>query len=128
MVFRHASAKFLVVASLVSFLAILPGCVVSGSRRTETIGDFVGKHTFSMIKPGKTDKAWILAALGEPTRKSTATDKNQELWVWASTRTRHADTEVLIIFDGNKNVKTIQHVYIEFEGDLVSRAWRDSSR
>ena len=128
MAFRPSLNRLLVVATLAAPTLILSGCIVSGSRNTKISGDFIGEQTLAMIEPGKTDKSWVLGVMGVPTWKKDLADDNHEIWVWESSRTRHADTSVLLIFDGDKHVETFQRVYVEFQGDLVTRAWRDSTR
>jgi outer membrane protein assembly factor BamE (lipoprotein component of BamABCDE complex) len=121
--FAWTSIAFLLAASVV-----LSGCIVSGSRKIKTEGRYIGDQTLSMVEPGTTDRAWVLAVLGEPSRKSPLPDGHTEIWAWDYKRVKHADTSVLIVFDGNKRTETSQSVYVEFDGDIVRRAWRDRAR
>lgn len=107
---------------------ILGGCVVSGSRHVKTDGRYIGDQTLAMIEPGRTEKSWVHAVMGEPTRKSILPDGQTEVWVWDYRRVRRANTEVLLVFDGHKRSETSQSVYVEFGGDIVRRAWRDRAR
>ena len=106
----------------------LSGCIVSGSRHIKTEGRYIGDQTLSMIEPGTTDMSWVLAVMGEPTRKSTLPDSQTQVWVWDYKRVRKANTEVLLVFDGDKRTETSQSVYVEFDGDVVRLAWRDRAR
>jgi len=115
-------------ALAVALIAVgaLSGCIIEGSRHIQTEGRYIGDQTLSMIEPGTTDQNWVLAVMGEPTRRSVLDDA--EVWVWDYKRIRHADTEVLLIFDGEKRSETSQSVYVEFEDGVVVRAWRDQAR
>lgn len=115
-------------AALASAPIVLSGCLVSGSRHIKTEGRHIGDETLSMIEPGETQKTWVLAVMGEPTRRSVLPDGAAEIWVWDYKRIRNANTEVLLVFDGDKRTETTQSVYVEFDGDVVRRAWRDRAR
>ncbi|RMH25952.1 MAG: outer membrane protein assembly factor BamE [Planctomycetota bacterium] len=106
---------------------VLSGCIVEGSRHIHTEGRYIGDQTLSMIEPGQTTQTWVLAVMGEPTRRSVL-DGGVEVWTWDYRRIRHADTEVFLIFDGDKRTETTQSVYVEFADGVVTRAWRDTPR
>ncbi len=120
--------RIVLLAGAAVTLLNLSGCIVSGSRHVKTEGRYIGDQTLSMIEPGRTEMSWILAVMGEPTRKTVLPDSLTEVWVWDYHRVRKANTEVFLVFDGNKRTETSQSVYVEFEGDVVQRAWSDRAR
>lgn len=128
MLFANPIRQTLAVAALLASTAFLSGCLFNGSNSVRMEGRYIGDSTLAQIKPGQTDKTWILASLGEPTRKSSLTDQNNEVWVWDYRKIKHSNTEIFLIFDGDKRTEISQHVYVEFDGDLVSRAWSDRDR
>jgi outer membrane protein assembly factor BamE (lipoprotein component of BamABCDE complex) len=128
MLFTNPVSRALTVTALLASTTLLSGCLINGSSSVRTEGRFIGDSTLGQIKPGKTDKAWILASLGEPTRRSSLTDDINEVWVWDYRKIKHNESDLFLIFDSDKRTEISQHVYVEFDGDLVSRAWSDRGR
>lgn len=112
------------VLSLVALLALaLPACV-SGDSKSVSTGRYIGDQTLSRIEPGKTDKAWVIAVLGEPTFKSTL-PSGVELWKWEFSRVTTSSGSVFFVVSGKNREETIRTVYVEFERDMVRQCWRD---
>ncbi len=114
-----------VVALAVSALT-LTGCV-AGSSSSKLSGTHIGHNTIGQIEPGVTNKAWVLATLGEPSSKSSldSADGGTEIWRYEWTHRRKASGWVFPIVVGSSNAETSGKAYVEFEGDTVVRAWRD---
>lgn len=126
MLSRSKLSRGLLAAGLGLSMVFVPGCLVSGTRQVRTEGRFVGAETLSMIEPGVTDAAWVRAVLGEPTGVHTLPGDGREVWIWEYTKTRRAQTEVLVVFDGSKSTVTQQRVFVEFADGVVTRAWREA--
>lgn len=118
--------RVVAVGLVLMVIAVVPGCLVSGSRKVSTEGRYVGAETLSMIEPGVTDAGWVRAVLGEPTGVHPLQGDGREVWIWEHSRTRHAETEVLVVFDGKKSTVTRQRVFVEFADGVVTRAWRET--
>jgi len=106
-----------------STLAI-PGCIASGSSYVKAEGRYISNDTVNMITPGETTREWVHAVLGEPSSQSTLSD-GTEIWKWSSKRITKSSGSVFLLVHGSNRDVTERTVYVEFEGDLVARAWRD---
>ncbi len=115
--------KSAVVASL-AVLAALPlsGCI-HGKSYSSLSGDYIGTGTFNRIEIGETTEAWVLAALGEPTRKSKLQDG--ELWAYEYERTERSKGSVLLIIGGSSSEESSGGTYVEIKDGVVTDAWRD---
>lgn len=120
----RSAALFLVVGAS----SLLTGCIVDGSRHEQIEGHYIGNDSLSMIEPGITTKSWVLATFGEPTRKSSVDELGSEVWSWEYKKIRRAKTQVIVVFEGDKRTETHQTVFVEFDGDIVRRAWMDRDR
>lgn len=103
---------------------LLVGGCVSGSSKVQSTGRYIGDQTISRIEPGKTDKAWVLAVLGEPSMKTTL-PSGIDLWKWEFSRITTSSGSVFFVVSGKNREETIRTVYVEFQGDLVKQCWRD---
>lgn len=115
--------KSLAIAS-VAALSLLPlsGCI-HGKSHSSLSGDYIGTGTYNRIKVGKTTEAWVLAALGEPTRKSSL--EGGELWAYEYERTERSKGSVLLVIGGSSSEETSGGTYIELKDGIVTDAWRD---
>src|SRR2546421_9786796 len=99
------------------------GCLVmSGSNETRT-GKYVAPATFDQIKPGKTTEAWVLATLGEPTKKTKADES--EVWKWEYNEQRESSGAIFLIFGGTSKKQSNGAAYVELKNGVVTNAWRD---
>jgi hypothetical protein len=103
----------------------LTGCISGDSHVTYgPKGPPVGSDTLRQIEIGATNKAWLLGALGEPTRESRTSDKTEVL---AYEYTKHVDSDfdfcLFFDFDDRREDRTL---YIfELEDDIVTRYWKE---
>jgi len=119
---RAASAGALGVASI--SLLTLPGCIASGSSYVKSEGRYIGVDTVEKIEPGVTTREWVHAVLGEPT-ESTKLSDGREIWKWSSKKVTKSSGSVFLLVHGSSRDVIERTVYVEFDGDVVSRAWRD---
>ena len=107
--------------------ALTAGCVVGGDSTVKTHGRYIGDQTISRIIPGKMDKKWVHAVLGEPTSRSVPAE-NTEIWKWEYSRIKTSSGSVLFAVasgQANRQETQIRNVYVEFEGEIVKQVWRD---
>lgn len=116
---RLASATALIAATLP-----LGGCLVSGSSKETMSGTYVGPSTFAEIEPGTTTEKWVLAALGEPTSKSTL-DDGSSLWKWAFRKDRSSSSAVFLVFGGSSRKETEGATFVQIRDGIVVKAWQD---
>jgi len=100
-----------------------PGCLFGGHSKVRREGTYVAASTMDQIRPGKTTKSWVRAVVGEPTER-VRIDPAHELWKYAYTETKDSSGYVFLIFSGSDTKKTDNNVFIEFDGEVVSRTWR----
>jgi len=105
-------------------LTVLPlsGCI-HGKSYSSLSGDYIGSGTYNRIKIGKTTEAWVLAALGEPTRRSNL--DGGQLWAYEYERTERSKGSVLLIIGGSSSEESSGGTYIEIKDGIVADAWRD---
>jgi hypothetical protein len=114
----------LAAALLASSLALLPGCLVSGSSNTKVTGEYIGPSTFNEIEPGVTKLDWVQAVMGEPTSRSCLDDGTQ-IWKWSYHRKHSSSGGVFLLVGGSSKEETMGATYIQLKDDVVIKAWRD---
>ncbi|MEM1071228.1 MAG: outer membrane protein assembly factor BamE [Planctomycetota bacterium] len=111
-------------AGLTAAALALSGCIY-GSSSTRMSGTYIGKSTFTKIEPGETDKAWVRAVLGAPTRK-TELDDGGSIWAYTYKRTERSKGTFLLIIGGSDSDETEGGTYVEFDPEgIVRDTWRD---
>ncbi len=88
---------------------------------TTSRGVRIDDDAVAALKPGNTDKDWVLAVLGPPTRKQSSGADAPERWIWLHEQTRRAH---------RLGAPTEHHrrtVTVEFDGDTLLRAWSKES-
>ncbi len=108
--------------------ALLSGCV-AGSSSSKLSGRHVGQGTIAQIEPGVTNKAWILATLGEPSKKTKLAGSSgaSEIWRYDWAVRSKSSGWVFPIVVGSSSAEASGAAFVEFDGDIVTRAWRDVS-
>jgi outer membrane protein assembly factor BamE (lipoprotein component of BamABCDE complex) len=102
----------------------MPGCIASGSSHVSSEGRYIGHDTLTKIEPGETTKEWVLAVLGTPTNQTTLDDGTQ-IWKWSSKKVTKSKGSVFLLVRGSSRDVTERTVYVEFEDEIVKRAWKD---
>ena len=88
---------------------------------TTSRGVRIDDDTVAALKPGNTDKDWVLAVLGPPTRKQSSEADAPERWIWLHEQTRRAHRL------GAPTEHYRRTVTVEFDGDSLLRAWSKES-
>ena len=88
---------------------------------TSSRGVRIDDDTVAALKPGNTDKDWVLAVLGPPTRKQSSGADAPERWIWLHEQTRRAHRL------GAPTEHYRRTVTVEFDGDTLLRAWSKES-
>lgn len=111
-------------ALVLSTLALVQGCVViSTGGHEEVSGQYVSAETLAQVQPGSTQE-YVLSLLDQPTTKTVLSD-GTEIWKWSYSATSSSRSSLLFLVNAEKNTKTHHNSYIQFEGGLVTKAWRD---
>lgn len=105
-------------------LVAMPGCLASGHSSVRAEGRYIGPDTINKIEPGVTTREWVAAVLGEPTTRTTLTD-GSEIWKWSSKKVTRSSGSLFLVFRGSERDVIERTVYVELDGDLVSRVWKD---
>ena len=99
-------------------------CVVlSADSNVEHQGNYVSPESFAQIEPGKS-KEYVSAVLGEPSKR-TVLDDGTEIWSWRYTKKKRSKSHVLLLFSGGSTTESQSAAFVQFEGDVVSKAWRE---
>ena len=99
------------------------GCLIATSSQVHRDGSYVSEETLHKIEPGKTDKAWIVATLGEPTERDQL-DPGHEVWKYAYKETRSSSGYVFLIFGGSDHNEKQERVFVEMKDGIVAKSWR----
>jgi len=112
----------LTVAAVVG-LSLCTGCLFGGSSSVKREGTFVAPETLGQIQAGKSNKAYVVALLGQPTEKKEI-EPGHELWKYSYKEKTESSGYVFLIFGGSDEKETGSKVYVEFTDDTVSKTWR----
>lgn len=111
----------------VAFAVSAAGCLVVSGKDYEEHGVKLSDQTLSQIEPGKTTKAWLVAALGEPTSCApVAGCDNVEVLRYTHTICRDEGGAVFLIFAGGTHEKKTTTAYFEVTDGIVTRYWTES--
>ncbi|MEL6498508.1 MAG: outer membrane protein assembly factor BamE [Planctomycetota bacterium] len=122
MTWRKASAATALTITLSA--SLLGGCIY-GSSVTRESGTRVNANTLGRIVPGETTSGWVMAALGEPTRRTTY-DDGRELWVYSYSKEKKSKGTFLLVVGGSDTSETTQTAFVEFDAEgIVTETWRD---
>jgi len=124
---ERASMRRIVVslAGLTACAVLLPGCLINSRTAERSSGTYISENTLGQIEPGVTSKAWVLGALGEPTKKTTLED-GSELWKWEYSRTRESHGGVLFLINRSSSTESGGAAYVEMRGGVVTKAWKSN--
>jgi outer membrane protein assembly factor BamE (lipoprotein component of BamABCDE complex) len=99
------------------------GCLVGGSSTVKRDGSYVSDSTLNTIKAGETTQAWVLATLGEPSKK-TEIEPGHELWKYEYKEKTSSDGYVFLVFGGSDSKETAGKVFVELKDGVVTKSWR----
>jgi hypothetical protein len=111
-------------AALLASLAVLPGCLISGSSDTKVSGEYIGPATFHQIEPGVTTVDWVRAVMGEPTSRARLED-GSEIWKWSYERKHSSHGGVFLLVGGSSREETKGATFLQIKDGVVVKAWRD---
>lgn len=110
-------------ASCAALLALASaGCIIHVDSNVHRTGRVVGEETLRQLEPGR-DEGFVLALLGEPTRRIPV--EGGELWKWESTETRKEEGGLIFLYSSERVDKTTRSVWVEFKDKKIVRHWRD---
>src|SRR5262249_33869524 len=92
--------KGLCIGVVLAGLSMNLGCLFGGSSETHREGAYVSDSTLGTIEAGKTTQAWVLATLGEPSKK-TELEPGHELWNYEYKEKKESNGYVFLIFAGD---------------------------
>ncbi len=97
-------------------------CILHIDSNVHRTGRVVGEETLRQLEPGR-DEGFVLALLGEPTRRIPV--DGGELWKWESTETRTEEGKLIFVYSSERVDKTTRSVWVEWKDKKVVRSWRD---
>ncbi len=97
------------------------GCLIAHSTNVEVRGKTVSPEFEDQIREGETTAAWVVAALGEPTRRKSV--NGGEILSYRSTVTKERDSGVFLLFSGEKSVTKDVTKFFEFHEGVLIRYW-----
>lgn len=117
---RTCALAALTTASIAA-AAILPGCIVGGESSIKQSGTFVSPAAVSMIEPGKTSRAWVQTAFGEPSSRVTEVrdGATHELYRYDFKKVSTSSGYVLVVFGGTNRNEISQTTLVQFKNDVV---------
>ena len=114
-------------AVLVSILP-LAGCMVYSSDVSYgEKGKPVSDRTLDQIECGHTTQEWVLATLGEPSRRST-TEKGTEVLEYRYSRKKDNNFVLLPILIVNDEGESVQSLFFEIDDGVVKDYWKETSK
>lgn len=104
----------------------LPGCrsgrplAFGGSN-----GHYIGEESIGQIKPGETDRTWVLAVFGRPTDRESLAGENEELWKYQYEFVSGNGSRAYLFNNRAEKGRTARYFYFQFSGNIVTKFWRD---
>ncbi len=102
------------------------GCLIMSGQASHQTGIKVSEATLHQIEVGTTTESWLIATLGEPSRRSAVDGKeNVELLVYEHTVHESSGGLVLFLFAGGSDVDRTSVAYFELTDGVVTRYWTE---
>jgi hypothetical protein len=111
-------------AAMLACSLLSSGCLINSHSRTEYSGEYVSPTAFSRVEVGESKRDFVLAALGEPTCKSTL-DDGAELWKWKYKRTHCGNGSVFLLIDASDHTEKEGAAFVMFREGVVAKKWQD---
>src|SRR5688500_11095745 len=99
------------------------GCLIAGTSNQTRTGKFVPESTFSHIEAGKTTAGWVVATLGEPTKRTKIED-GSEILEWRYSEEKETNGAVFLLFANSNTKKTDGAAFVEIKDGVVAKKWR----
>lgn len=113
---------------LLGVLCLLPlaGCLVyHNDVRYGEKGKAPSENTLDQVQSGTTTKDWVLAALGEPSRQSTAKNGAEVLEYDYSRKKDNQFVFVPFVFINDEGEQR-QTLYFQIENGVVTNFWKET--
>lgn len=117
------AGKLSVLVCAIAALLVLSGCLVTASTKSYESGTRVPAGTLGNVEPGETTTAWLIATLGEPSRREALSDGDGEILVYHHAETETKRGKVFLLFKDTSRRKRTRSVYFETRDDVVQRYW-----
>ena len=111
-------------ALLAGALALIPGCLVNSSSRTEYSGRYISADTVKQIEPGKSKSDFVVAVLGDPSSKNKL-DDGSEVWKWEYQKKHSSSGQVFLLVNSNDHTESQGATYVVMRDGVVERVWQD---
>jgi len=118
------SKKTVSLALAAASMALLSGCLVHSSSRTEVSGRYISAQTISQIEPGKTKDDFVMAVLGAPSSKNQLSD-GSEVWKWDYNKKKSSNGSVFLLVDTDSHTESQGSTYVIMRNCVVEKVWQD---
>ncbi len=119
---RATLAGLLVSAAIVA----TPGCRSKGPLSFGgSTGRYVGEESLRRIKPGETDREWILAVFGRPHDRELLAGGEEEIWKYQYETVEGRSSRSMLVNNRTTKGRTARYLYIQLAGAIVKDSWRD---
>jgi hypothetical protein len=119
---RHALA----VLAGVGFLSAASGCLIVRGSSVDESGTRITSPTLNQIITGETTEAWLVATVGEPTRRS-AVDDHTSILRYDHTVTTQKGGTVFLLFAGGDQKEVRTSTIFEVTDGVVTRYWTEGA-
>ncbi|MCF3648933.1 hypothetical protein [Synoicihabitans lomoniglobus] len=116
------------VAVATAWVLLVSGCAVINSHQDSHFsGNRVSTETLNKVQPGVTTESWLVATLGEPSRKDQV-DPGTKILRYTSKHVTRIDTELLLVLDTSSRKEDITTVFFEIQDGVLSRYWSENEK
>ncbi len=115
--------------AVLACLACLPlgGCLVQANSHTTVQGQEVGKQTLQQMEDGKTTKAWLVAALGNPSSE-TKVDEHAQVLRYDWSQTKQDNLVIFGLLTSDNSTEICRSACFEVRDGIVQRHWQESGK
>lgn len=119
-------------AVIVFLLLIVPAAVPLAGCRSKgplsfggSSGRYVGEESLRRIKPGETDREWLLAVFGRPHERELLAGGVEEIWKYQYELVEGRGSRSMLVNNRTTKGATARYLYIQLSGNIVKDSWRD---
>lgn len=110
----------------VGFLAAASGCLIVRGSSVDESGTKISSPTLNQITPGETTEAWLIAAVGEPSRRTTVNERTAILRYDHTVTTQKGGTVFLLFAGGDQKEQTTSTIF-EINDGVVTKFWTEGT-
>jgi len=107
---------------IAGFVAAASGCLIVRGSSVDEAGTKISSPTLSQIQTGETTEAWLVATVGEPTRRS-AVNEHISILRYDHTVTMQKGGAVFLLFAGGDQTEQTTSTIFEVTDGVVTRYW-----